>query len=121
MPRVGRLNRNAFGLHRQDQVDDVLQANVATQKVMDLTANYAGDIPVVTWTGLFSNPDSALWRYSSAREGFPSQAIRGEAYAEKGKIDLAKGELAKIEALCGTQCEQYRDLAAAIAGTPSGT
>lgn len=45
----------------------------------------------------------------------------GEAYAEKGKIDLAKAELVKIEALCGTQCEQYRDLAAAIAGTPTGT
>ena len=42
----------------------------------------------------------------------------GEAYAEKGRMDLAKAELAKVEALCGTECEQYEDLAKAIAGQP---
>ena len=42
----------------------------------------------------------------------------GEAYAEKGHVDLAKAELVKVEALCGTECEQYRDLSAAIAGKP---
>ncbi|MBX6322944.1 MAG: tetratricopeptide repeat protein [Rhodospirillaceae bacterium] len=42
----------------------------------------------------------------------------GEAYAEKGQVDLAKAELAKVEALCGTECEQYEDLAKAIAGEP---
>ena len=40
----------------------------------------------------------------------------GEAYAEKGRMDLAKAELTKVEALCGTECEQYQDLAKAIAG-----
>ena len=40
----------------------------------------------------------------------------GEAYAEKGRMDLAKAELANVEALCGTECEQYQDLAKAIAG-----
>ena len=50
-------------------------------------------------------------------------AIKGiaEAYAEKGKLDLAKAELVKVESVCGTTCEQYQDLAKAIAGTPSGT
>ncbi len=42
----------------------------------------------------------------------------GEAFAEKGQIDLAKTELAKVEAVCGTSCEQYQDLAKAIAGEP---
>jgi predicted Zn-dependent protease len=42
----------------------------------------------------------------------------GEAYAEKGKTDLAKVELAKVEAVCGTACEQYVDLASAIEGKP---
>jgi tetratricopeptide (TPR) repeat protein len=42
----------------------------------------------------------------------------GEAYAEKGRMDLAKAELAKVEALCGKECEQYEDLAKAIAGQP---
>src|SRR5262249_7570686 len=39
----------------------------------------------------------------------------GEAYVEKGRMDLAKAELANVEALCGTECEQYQDLAKAIA------
>jgi tetratricopeptide (TPR) repeat protein len=42
----------------------------------------------------------------------------GEAYAEKGKLDLAKAELVKVGAVCGQTCEQYQDLARAIAGTP---
>jgi tetratricopeptide (TPR) repeat protein len=42
----------------------------------------------------------------------------GEAYAEKGKLDLAKAELVKVAAVCGTTCEQYQDLSKAIAGTP---
>jgi tetratricopeptide (TPR) repeat protein len=45
----------------------------------------------------------------------------GEAYAEKGKLDLAKAELVKVAAVCGTACEQYQDLSQAIAGAPSGT
>ena len=43
----------------------------------------------------------------------------GEAYAEKGMLDLANAELAKVSALCGTTCEQYQDLAKAIAGIPT--
>ena len=42
----------------------------------------------------------------------------GEAYAEKGQLDLAKAELVKVAAVCGTTCEQYQDLAKAIAGKP---
>jgi tetratricopeptide (TPR) repeat protein len=42
----------------------------------------------------------------------------GEAFVETGRMDLAKAELANVEALCGTECEQYQDLAAAIAGQP---
>jgi tetratricopeptide (TPR) repeat protein len=42
----------------------------------------------------------------------------GEAYVETGRMDLAKAELATVRALCGTECEQYQDLAAAIAGQP---
>jgi tetratricopeptide (TPR) repeat protein len=42
----------------------------------------------------------------------------GEAYAEKGKLDLAKAELVKVSAVCGTTCEQYQDLSKVIAGQP---
>lgn len=44
----------------------------------------------------------------------------GEAYALQGKIDLAKQQLDTIGKICGsTDCEEYKDLAEAIAH-PSG-
>ena len=39
----------------------------------------------------------------------------GEGYIAAGRIDLAQAELAAIEKSCGTVCEEYRDLSAAIA------
>lgn len=39
----------------------------------------------------------------------------GEGYVAAGRGDLAKAELAEIEKRCGTQCEEYKDLSAAIA------
>lgn len=38
----------------------------------------------------------------------------GEAYVLKGEIELAKAQLQAIKGLCGTTCEEYRDLDAAI-------
>ncbi|MFK3795714.1 tetratricopeptide repeat protein [Pseudomonas sp. NPDC088444] len=42
----------------------------------------------------------------------------GEAYVIKGRIDLAQEQLVKIKALCSTTCEEYEDLADAIAAAP---
>lgn len=42
----------------------------------------------------------------------------GEAYAERGRMDLAKIELAKVAVISGTASEQYHDLFRAIAGQP---
>jgi len=38
----------------------------------------------------------------------------GEAYVIQGKADLAKQQLAVLKSLCGTDCEEYRDLSDAI-------
>jgi protein involved in temperature-dependent protein secretion len=38
----------------------------------------------------------------------------GEAYVIKGRIDLAQEQLQHIQKICGTNCEEYRDLAEAI-------
>jgi Flp pilus assembly protein TadD len=47
--------------------------------------------------------------YSQVRE------YLGEAYVIQGKYDLAKGQLATIEKLCGSKdCEYYEDLADAL-------
>ncbi|MBV8041330.1 tetratricopeptide repeat protein [Pluralibacter sp.] len=42
----------------------------------------------------------------------------GEAYMVKNRPDLAREQLAVIKTLCGTSCEEYRDLSAAIEGHP---
>ena len=39
----------------------------------------------------------------------------GEGYIAAGRVDLALNELAAIEKSCGTTCEEYKDLAEAIA------
>ncbi len=68
------------------------------------------------------NYDDGLAYYAKALALDPNNVdtheYLGEAYAEKGKLDLAKAELAKVVAVCGTTCEQYQDLARAIAGKP---
>jgi tetratricopeptide (TPR) repeat protein len=42
----------------------------------------------------------------------------GEGYVQTGQIGEAKLQLARLETLCGMTCEQYQDLAKAIAGEP---
>ena len=43
----------------------------------------------------------------------------GEGYVAMGRLDLAQGQLDRIAALCGAGCDQYLDLAAAMAGDES--
>ncbi|ANK90299.1 MULTISPECIES: tetratricopeptide repeat protein [Rhizobium] len=38
----------------------------------------------------------------------------GEAYVIKGRLDLAREQLNTIKTICGTACEEYQDLNAAI-------
>ncbi len=49
-------------------------------------------------------------RYAQVRE------YLGEAYVIKGDMARAKAQLQVIKAICGTVCEEYEDLAKAIAG-----
>lgn len=50
--------------------------------------------------------------YAKARE------YLGEAWMVKGRPDLAKEQLKVIADICGQNCEEYRDLQAAIDGHP---
>lgn len=47
-------------------------------------------------------------RYAQVRE------YLGEAYVIKGDMPRAKAQLQAIKAICGTECEEYEDLAKAI-------
>lgn len=42
----------------------------------------------------------------------------GEALAEKGALEKARTNLAKLESLCGANCTETRELAAVIAARP---
>ncbi|UUC47832.1 tetratricopeptide repeat protein [Pseudomonas citronellolis] len=50
-------------------------------------------------------------KYAKVRE------YLGEAYVTQGRLDLAREQLRSIQGLCGTGCEEYRDLAQAIAAS----
>src|SRR4051812_19519015 len=53
-------------------------------------------------------------RYAQVRE------YLGEAYVVKGDIVRAKEQLRAIKGICGTECEEYEDLAKAIAERTTG-
>jgi tetratricopeptide (TPR) repeat protein len=65
----------------------------------------------------------ALHYYRLALTSEPSnlQALSGEgaAFAEKGAIEKARRNLARLEGLCGTNCDATRQLSAAIAKGPT--
>jgi len=49
---------------------------------------------------------------------FSAMAGEGEALVERGALDKARGNLAKLESLCGKSCAQSVALSAAIAAGP---
>lgn len=56
---------------------DIVQASVATQQALDLTAQATGGKPLITWQGAIANVDSCLWRYPG---GVSSQSLRAGWY-----------------------------------------
>ena len=64
----------------------------------------------------------ALHYYRQALKAEPSnlQALSGEgaALAEKGALEKARRNLARLQGLCGSNCDEARELSAAIAKGP---
>jgi len=65
----------------------------------------------------------AIHYYREAQVRAPSNlsAIsgEGEALVEKGAVEKAKRNLAKLKSMCGDSCDEAKELAAAIAKGPS--
>ena len=63
----------------------------------------------------------AYYREALGRDPASLAAIAGEgaAMAQKGALEKARANLAKVESLCGKSCPEARSLAAAIAAGPS--
>jgi tetratricopeptide (TPR) repeat protein len=71
------------------------------------------------------DPAGALAFYNTALTLDPKHLgafeYRGEAFVMLGDMTKAKADLASLKKLCGTKCEQYGDLAKAIAAAPKTT
>ena len=65
----------------------------------------------------------ALHYYREALEADPRNLVaiagEGEALAEKGALEKARRNLARLKGLCGAECREARDLAALIERAPA--
>jgi len=105
----------AFALAKAERYEEALQVldlsqNPNTPKAL----NYRGYI-----TRKLGRIDEGIGYYLKSVALDPHYAqVReylGEAYVIQGKFDLAKEQLGKIEAICGsTDCEEYEDLQKAL-------
>lgn len=66
------------------------------------------------------NNSRAMQAYTRALKLNPKHTgaleYQGVLFVKLGEIDKANANLARIEAICGTSCEEYEDLAEAING-----
>jgi tetratricopeptide (TPR) repeat protein len=108
------LAEYAFALAKANRFDEALDTlnmvqNLQTPRVL----NYRGYITrklgrTEEGIGYYLQSVALDPNYTQVRE------YLGEAYVTQGKLDLANEQLQTIQALCGTQCEEYEDLADAI-------
>lgn len=94
--------------------------------VLDAVSN-KNDATALTYIGYshrkMGDTDVGIGYYKQALAIDPNnlntREYLGEGYVSAGRTELAKAELATIAQLCGNQdCEQYQDLANALAGKP---
>lgn len=91
---------------------DVLQASVRSPEQLELTVKYAGDLPIVTWTGMVANGDSALWRYpykTDVTPGLPTQEARAEVYGRRLTHDFHATTSAGVRPVVGTKFWSWTD------------
>ncbi len=112
------LTDYAYALAKAERYDEALDMldqvrNPETPK----TLNYRGYV-----TRKLGRLDEGIGYYLRSVSLDPHYAqVReylGEAYVTKGKLDLAREQLGVIRGICGTDCEEYRDLAEAIEAAP---
>ena len=109
------LTNYAFALVKAERFEDALAALDLREMPDDAkTLNYRGFA-----TRKLGRVDEGISYYLKAVALAPRyvevREYLGEAYVEKGRLDLAEQQLVVIETLCGTSCEEYSELAQAIA------
>ncbi|MGH9468403.1 MAG: hypothetical protein ACRD1Y_13705 [Terriglobales bacterium] len=99
-------------LRAAGQALDVVQANASTDELLRRTAAATGNVPLVTWTGMVANPDSALFEFPNAGAGalrFPTQAARGRAYAQAILDEWEHTTAAGVHPVVGTKFWSFAD------------
>ena len=108
----------AYALAEADRFDEALEVlNMVRNPDTPKALNYRGYITrklgrVEEGIGYYLKSVALDPQYAQVRE------YLGEAYVTQGKLALAQEQLQIIQTLCGTECEEYRDLAEAIEAAP---
>jgi tetratricopeptide (TPR) repeat protein len=110
------LTDYAYALAKAERYDDALGVlNLLKNPNTAKALNYRGYA-----TRKLGHIDEGIGYYQKSVALDPHYAqVReylGEAYVLKGDMARAKAELQAIKGICGTECEEYEDLAKAIAG-----
>jgi pentatricopeptide repeat protein len=114
------LADNAYALAKAGRYDEALAVlDLMQDRETPRALNYRGYA-----TRKLGHIDEGIGYYLKALALDPNYAqlreYLGEAYVSKGDIERAREQLRAIEAICGTACEEYQDLARAIAGHRPG-
>ena len=113
------LTDYAYALAKSDRYDEALDVlDMVKDPNTPKALNYRGYV-----TRHLGRLDEGISYYLKSVDLDPKYAqVReylGEAYVIKGRLDLANEQLTVIKGLCGMQCEEYEDLAKAIADPSS--
>lgn len=111
---------SAFAAKQYDAATDAFETALALD-----TRNRAAFLGLAQVADAQQLPGKAIRYYDEALQLDPTDAralkAQGVAMLEKGAIESARGNLAKIKSNCRTRCEAADELAAAIARNPAGT
>ena len=112
----GALTDYAYALAKAGRYDESLEVlNLLVKPNTAKALNYRGYATrklgrIDEGIGFYRRSVALDPRYAQVRE------YLGEAYVQKGDLARAKAQLRAIKGICGTGCEEYEDLAKAIAG-----
>ncbi|MBH0239426.1 tetratricopeptide repeat protein [Methylobrevis albus] len=103
--------RFAEALPLLKQAESLQPAHADTLNLLGFTSRMTGD--VVAARGYYDRALKIAPNHRGARE------YRGELFVKTGDLAAARRDLAELERICGVDCEEYRELADAIAAVPA--
>jgi Tfp pilus assembly protein PilF len=120
-PRAAALIAQGRGALAAGKIEDAV--NLFESALVLQPGSVAVTLDLAEATRRMGLQGKALHYYREALERDPQNlaAISGEgaALVEKGAVEKARRNLARLQGLCGSTCPQTRDLAAAIARGPA--